>query len=172
MASSPPQQAPTTPSPWWNRPCRVGWIAVRFFWVTIVFGFVLSSLVSWSFNKDTPLQSLNLWPILNWIQHNLFLAVLTILVLLGLTWYGSRHGETVPREQTSARAPTERDRAALLRLLRNEYRRQLTQSLQGAAMIELGLQERTDVISSPAQLVSWRLDATEERSLPVHNSII
>src|SRR5437764_11552986 len=168
MASSPPQQTPTTPSPWWSRPCRVGWISVRFFWVTIVFGFVLSSLVSWSFNKDTPLQSLNLWPILVWMQHNLLQAVITMLVLLGLTWLtwlGSRQGETAPREQTSAKAPTEQDRAALLHLLRNEYHKQLAQSLQGAAMIELGLQERTDVISSPAQLVSWPLDVPEDRSL-------
>jgi hypothetical protein len=39
-------------------------------------------------------------------------------------------------------------------------------------MIELGLQERTDVISSPAQLVSWRLDDPKENSLPVQTSII
>ena len=58
------------------------------------------------------------------------------------------------------------------KLLGNEFRRQLSQSLQGAAMMELGLQERTDVISSLAQLVSWRLDAPEKRSLPVHNSIV
>src|SRR5437588_9454955 len=127
MSSSPPQQTPTTPSPWWSRPCRIGWIVLRFFWATIVLGAVLNvlgALVSWAFNTKTPLQSLNLWPILDWMQHNLFLAVLTILVLLGLTWltwYGSSHGETVPREQTPARAPTEQNRAALLQLLGNEY---------------------------------------------------
>ena len=81
MSSSPPQQTPTTPSPWWRRPCRVGWIALRFFWATIVLGVVLKvldALVSWAFSKESPLQSLNLWPILYWMQHNLFLAVFTV----------------------------------------------------------------------------------------------
>jgi type VI protein secretion system component VasK len=160
MSSSQPQQTPPTPSPWWSRLCRVGWIALRFFWVTIVFGVVLGALVSWFFSKATPLQSLNLWPILDWMQHHLFLTVITIVVLLGLTWlmwYGSRIGETATRQQSSTRAPTERDRTAFLHLLGKEYRKQLAQSLQEAVMMELGLQERRDVISSPTQFVPWPL---------------
>ena len=57
MSSSPPQQTPSAPSPWWIRPCRVGWIALRFFWATIVLGVVLGALNALVFGpsaKDHP----------------------------------------------------------------------------------------------------------------------
>src|SRR6266700_3531343 len=176
MSSSPKPQTPTTSSPWWKRLCRVGWIMLRSFWGTIVLGLALNVLVSLAFlSRGTSLQSLYFWPVLDWMQHNLFSTSLIIFVsigLTGLTWFGSRQGEMVPREQVQARAPTKHNRTTLLGLLGREYRRQLAQSLQRAVMMELGLQERRDVTSSPAQLVSWRLDTPEERSLLVHTSIV
>src|SRR5262249_39997267 len=156
MTSSPPQQTPPTPSPWWRRLCRDGWKMLRIFWGTIVLGLLLNALISFAFlSRGTSLQTLYFWPLLDWMQQHLFLTGLSILVLLGvtgLTWYGSRNKQTVTRQPIAARAPTNRDRIALLQFLGKEYNKQLTQSLQGAVMMELGLQERKDVISTPAQL--------------------
>ena len=121
MSSSPRPQTPTTPSPWWSRICRVCWIVLRFFWVTIVIGLALNAIVSLAFfSRGTSLQSLYLWPVLDWMQSHQFLMGLIIPVLVGLTgltWFCSRHGETAPREPTLAKAPIERDRTALIRLL-------------------------------------------------------
>ena len=55
MSSSPRPQTPTTPSPWWSRICRVCWIVLRFFWVTIVIGLALNAIVSLAFfSRERP----------------------------------------------------------------------------------------------------------------------
>jgi len=164
------------PSPWWKRPCDVGWIVLRSFWMMIILAMIPNAIVALVFlSQKTPLQSLYLWSVLDWMQNHLLIIGFIILVLVGvtgLTWFGSSKGESLPREQTQTIAPSERDRRAMLRLLGHDYHRQLDQSLQGVATIALGLQERKDIISSQAQLVSWRLDTSEKYSLHHHTSIV
>jgi hypothetical protein len=175
MASSGRPQPTASPSSWWSRPCRVGWNVLRFFWMMIVLAMIPSAIVAMVFlSQKTSLQSLYLWPVLDWMQNHLFVIGFSILVLVGvtgLTWFGSRHVETMPREMTQATIHTERDRKVMLRILGKEYRRQLSQSLQGPAKMELCLQERTDVTSSPTPVDSWRMGAPEEHSFRLHASI-
>jgi hypothetical protein len=72
---------------------------------------------------------------------------------------------------SSSRQATSQQRALIVRMLRQEYDKRLAQSLQGAAMMVLGLHERTDVIRSPAQLVFQRSQIEREAPLPPGTSI-
>src|SRR5258708_18870546 len=91
----------------------------------------------------------------------------SLLLLTALVWVLSRQ-----RPFQRVLLPSEHDRLALVRTLRQEYPRQLNHSLQGAAMMELHLHERTDVTLSSAQLVFRRTGGVEEHSLPPGTSIV
>jgi hypothetical protein len=68
--------------------------------------------------------------------------------------------------------PTQQNHSDTVRALHQEYRRQLEHSLQGAAMIAVGLHERTDAIRSSTQLVFRRLSTAVEPPLQPGTSII
>jgi DNA polymerase III delta prime subunit len=92
---------------------------------------------------------------------------ISLLLLTILVWVLSRQ-----RFARRVLLPSEQDRLALVRTLRQEYTRQLNHSLQGAAMMELHLHERTDVTLSSAQFVFRRTEAGEEHALPAGTSIV
>ena len=88
-------------------------------------------------------------------------------MLTALVWVLSRQ-----RPSQRVLLPSEHDHLALVRTLRQEYTRQLNHSLQGAAMMELHLHERTDVTLSSAQLVFRRIGGGEEHAFPPGTSIV
>jgi hypothetical protein len=111
------------------------------------------------------------------VGHYWVLSLVVSLLLLALTvvtWVLVRSLDDTPALQPRAIAPDllQRSRTALLRTLRYEYTRRLTHSLQGAAMLVLGLHERTDVTRSTAQLVFSRSGVTGAQPLPPGTSIV
>ena len=159
----------STPSlPWWVRTCRVGWKAIRYFWVTFFLTLVLPKAVEVLFS-DKPLRSLpNLWPLLEGIvSHPIWtlLIFLGLLLLTGLFWFGSRE-----RITTTQGTLSEQNRTHMLRRLRLRYEQLLAQSLQGAVQMELGLASKPAAVQNAVGL-SLRLPDQPEQALPLHTSI-
>jgi hypothetical protein len=103
MAESVEQQS-TTSLPWWVRVCHAGWIAVCYFWVTLLLGLVLPKALD-LLGSDKPLQSLPyLWPILKAIiDHPIWI----VLFFLGTTYpHRTRSQEYVEATALSIRADT------------------------------------------------------------------
>ena len=169
MSTSSPDDVPSTAHSWWVRICRVGWKIIRFFWVTFILAFVLPKAVEVLFS-DKPLRSLpNLWPILEGIVYHpiwTILIFLGLLLLTGLFWFGSHE-----RNATTQRALSEHDRVHMLQRLRLRYEQMLSQSLQGAVQVELGLVSRPAAVRNAVSL-SLRLPNQSEQPLPSHTSII
>jgi hypothetical protein len=111
---------------------------------------------------------------LEWIVQHLPVALACSGALLALTIVAGVLGrqDTASGAHTSEAVPPQQSHSALIRLLRNEYRRQLAESLQGHTMMALALQQRTDVVLSSVSLVSWRMDASGEASLSAPASIV
>ena len=152
----------------WLQFCQTISPVLKFIWGAIVFGLVINIgstyLTTKGFNlQGTPLE----WM----IQHLviMLLCAVGLLILTIIVWNENRKSPASALQKT-LRQPTEQNRKAFLDLLQNEYRRQLIQSLQGVPMMPLAVQERTDIIQAPAQLISWRVEKPDERSL--HTSII
>jgi predicted lipid-binding transport protein (Tim44 family) len=167
MASAPEQPASSPPS-WWQRTCRVGWKAVRYFWATFLLTLVLPKGVEVLFS-DKPLRSLpNLWPILEAIIHHPIWTLLTflgLLLLTGLFWFGSRE-----RPGSSSLSPDQQSRVYILKALRKAYTDELAASLQSLTRIPLQLHERFD-LTHPARLVTWP-PGQQERVLPAETTIV
>src|SRR5258706_3165739 len=164
----------TLPDSRWVRLCRGLWRILRYFWGTIALGLLLNiaaSLLALSRNTDP--HTLYIWPVVDWTQQHLLLSGLVVLGLIAVTsfaWIGNRQGR--PSTQHTAAAPTQQSRKVLISTLRQEYTRRLTHSLQGKAMIVLGLHERADITRSSAQLVFRHIETTEEHALPLGTSMI
>lgn len=173
LSSSPKDS--TKASKWWWRPCKIGWIGLRFFWGTIVLGLALNISVSLAFfNRGVSLHSLYFWPVVSFFQDNLFLIGFIFFVLIGLTvviWFGSRPEGSVPREPISLKVPAMRDRTNLLQQLGLIYEKRLTISLQGVKSIEVSLEEWAN-ISISSQLDPLHLDDPKQHAIPMHSSII
>ncbi len=164
--AEPAGQQSTTLLPWWVRVCRVGWKVVRYFWATFLLTLVLPKAVEMLFS-DKPLRSLpNLWPLLEVIiDHPLWtlLTFLGLLVLTGLFWFGRRERTTTTRSTLSEHY--------MLKRLRRYYKQMLSQSLQGAVQVELGLAERPTAVQNAVSL-SLHLPSPPEQLLSPHTSII
>ncbi len=163
---------------WWIHPVRWLWLALRFLWGTIILGILVGILPTVLFlTRRTDPHTLIIGVVLDWVGHYWVLSLVVSLLLLALTvltWVLVRRLDDAPALQHRAIAPDllQRSRMALLRTLRYEYTRRLTHSLQGAAMLVLGLHERTDVTRSAAQLVFSRSGVTGAQPLPPGTSIV
>ncbi len=162
---------------WWVRPVRWLWRILCFFWATVFVGLVLGFIPAVLFlTRGTDPHTLIVGVILDWVGQHLVLSLvvsLLFVVLTALTWLVVRRFNSVSVQQGSISvALLQRNRAALVHTLRQEYSKRLTHSLQGARMMTLGLHERTDVTLSSAQLVFRRTHAAEERELPFGTSIV
>ncbi len=168
MSTSPPDDVSSAAHPWWVRICRVGWKIIRFFWVTFILAFVLPKAVEVLFS-DKPLRSLpNLWPLLEGIvSHPIWtlLVFLGLLLLTGLFWFGSQE-----RKALMPHALSGQDRVHMLRRLRLRYEQMLSQSLQGAVQMELGLVSSPAAVQNAASL-ALHLPNQPEQPLPPHTSI-
>jgi len=165
MREPTPEQTASLESRWiplW----RWLWRCIKLLWGAFILG-VLDSIISTrvTSDKDFPVVS----PVGRAMQNLPFTLSLglSLLVLTALVWVLSRQH---PFQRVLL--PSEHDRLVLVRTLRQEYTRQLNHSLQGAAMMELHLHERTDVTLSSAQLVFRRTGGGEEHALPSGTSIV
>src|SRR5579859_1329841 len=151
-----PMQLPLVPI------CRWLWKQRGFVWGTVVIGLILNLFATW---PNTPLGAIFGHPLLS------ALAGLGLLALTGGLWLINHLNPSPVSQNAPARPITQRDRQALVHLLRQDYQKRLAQSLQGATTITLGLQERTDVIYSSAQLVFHRTSTAPASALPSGTSI-
>jgi hypothetical protein len=83
--------------------------------------------------------------------------------------FGSERGI---KRMTSTQEITEQNRAILIRVLRQEYTRQLEHSLQGMATNSVGLHESRDDMYSSVQLVLHGSSLAREDPLPSYTSIL
>ncbi len=95
-----------------------------------------------------------------------------ILLLLTLLVGAVSHLADTSARPAATASGQQQNRRAFIHLLRHEYRRQMAESLQGAAMMTLALQQRTDVVLSSVSLVSWRMDAPSDHSPLAPASIV
>jgi len=152
--------------PRWRRFCCWLWPALLFFWETVIGGIIVGTIINVITSVGTPLSSL-------FIVHFVLTFPLVILSGFGflvlvtlLCWVGSRQENTHQQPVDFS----ERNRAHMLRRLHLRYEQMLSQSLQGAVQIELGLTSRPDAVQNTASL-SLRLPDQTEQLLPPHTSI-
>ncbi len=164
--ADPSQQPTRPPQSAWVRLCQWLWNQQGFLWGTVILGVALNLFASWlitpwgSTFSNTPLGTI--------LGHPLLFALggSGLLGLTGGLWIVNRRYPARLSQQTSPRPLTQRDRQELVHFLRQEYRRRLAQSLQGAVMMMLGLHERMDVTFSSAQSVFRRTTVAEEHEQP------
>src|SRR5258708_3137066 len=168
--SRPPELQNMTSLNWWVRLCCWLWGKQGLLWSTIILGTVISAFGAWLFTPwGTDFTKLPIgWAVKN--PGIILLARLCLRFLTLLVGAVSHLAGASPR--VSEASDLQQSRGALIRLLRGEYRRQITESLQGATMMPLALQQRTDVVRSSVPLVSWRMDESEETSFPALASIV
>lgn len=170
--AEPAQRCTAGSRSWWVRLCHWLWRGLTFLWIAIIVGLVINiASTRLTSAKDFPPDS----PV-GWILLHLLIIAPPGLLLLGLTAFvgvvSQRNALRKTQPISILPTPSEQNRMSMLRNLRQEYNRRLTSSLQGVAMMVLGLHERTDITISSAQLVFRRSQTKEERELPFGTSIV
>ena len=157
--SRPPEQRNTLSPRWWIHLCQWLWDRRKFVWGTLIVGILISVVSTWLTTSTSIFTGTLLGAALQWVYNHLLLAGFIGVCLLFLTLLvGTVSHLAGVSTRVSEASDLQQSRGALIRLLRGEYYRQITQSLQGATLMALALQQRTDVVRSSAQLVSWRMD--------------
>ncbi len=172
MDNDPPLSQAASSSYFWVRFCRRLWQRKDFVYGTVLLGIVLNVVATWSM---TPWgTSFVHTPMGTFLAHPLddFLIGISLLLLTVVIWAVSRFGAVPSAIAGVDSAIMQRNRAILVSRLRQDYQRRLSQSLQGAAMIALGLHERNDVTRSSAQLVFRRTQVQGEHPLPPGTTIV
>jgi len=156
---------------WYIRLCCWLWGQRSLVWISIILGIAISAFGAWLFTPwGTDFTKL---PI-GWVVKNPLIILpvgICLLLLTALVGLVYRLDEIQARHSALV-SPIQQSRGALIRLLRGEYNSQITESLQGATMMALALQQRTDVVRSSASLVSWHMDELGENPLPAPASIM
>jgi len=173
MSRQPEQRNAQLPR-WWVRLCQWLWSQRAFIWGTLIVGIVVSVAATWLTSSTPIFTSTPLGTILLWIRDHVLLAgfIGVSLLLLTLLVGAVSHQADTSTLPPAPASGQQQNRHAFIHLLRQEYRRQLAESLQGAAMMTLALQARTDVVLSSVSLVSWRVDAPGGGPLPAPTSIV
>ena len=169
-----PEQRNTISPRWWVRLCQWLWNQRGFIWGTLIVGIVINVIAALLTARTSIFTGTLLGATLQWTGEHLLLAVfisLSLLLLTLLVGAVSHRANDIP---TRADVPSgqQQNRRAFIHLLHHEYRRQMAESLQGATMMTLALQQRTDVVLSSVSLVSWRMHAPGEGPLPAPASIV
>jgi NACHT domain-containing protein len=162
--AEPAGQQSTTSLSWRVRVCRASWKGLLFVWGTLILGILINVGSSWLITKNfdtggTPLG----WGVDHpWVMLPLLFLLVVLTLLSGL---GSHE-----KQAELARPLSKQDRDHILKRLRRYYEQILSQSLQGAVQVELGLAERPAAVQNALSL-SLHLPNQSEQLLP-HTSII
>ena len=168
-----PSQQQSAPSRrWWTHLWRWLWRGFGVLWSLIVAGIVVNVASTWltsdkGLSPDSPV-GLALRNLPFTIALGVILLLLTLLV--GVLYHQSAAYNS--QSASSLPLPPQQSRNVLIRMLRQEYTSRLTHSLQGAALMVLGLHERTDLTISSAQLVFRHSNVVGEHPLPPGTSIV
>ncbi len=171
MPRSPEQRNTISPS-WWIRLCQWLWGRRKFVWSVLIVGIIVGVSVNWLTSSTSIFTGTPLGTILLWIRDHLLFVSFIGVCLLFLTLLVGAVTHLVDASTRAGTVPNPQNLSALIRLLRNEYRRQMTESLQGVTMMALALLQRTDAVLSSVSLVSWRMDTPSEASLLAPASIV
>jgi DNA polymerase III delta prime subunit len=164
---------PTASSqPWWIRFSHWLQRGLGFTWIAIIIAVIVNIMSSrLASDKDFPPDS----PV-GWMIHHLVIVVTFGMLLLMLTLLvgivSHRYPTHTSHASSSLPMPTQQSRNTFVSALRQEYTMRLAHSSQGAAIMALGLHERTDITRSSAQLVFHRSEAPAEHLLPPGTSIV
>jgi hypothetical protein len=161
--ADPSRQSTTPPRSAWFRLCQWLWNQRGFLWGTVIIGVALNLFASWLI---TPLgTTFSQTPLGTLLGHPLLFALggVSLLGLTGILWHINRRYPAPPQQEGSTRPLTQQqNRQTVIDRLCMEYDKQLKDMLQDDGMMKLGLHERTDVISSSAQMINPRTDIPPE----------
>jgi NACHT domain len=165
------QEAPATSSPASMssraRLARVLLGVLLYIWGTLVVGVIIATLANLNTTTtDTPPSKLFIIHLALTYPVAVSASLGLLLLLTLLSWLGSR-----PQAGALPVALSEQDRKHMLRRLRLRYKQMLTQSLQGAVQVELGLASRPAAVQNAASF-SLRFPNQPEQLLPPHTSIV
>jgi GTPase SAR1 family protein len=167
MPSSPVHAQDRVLLPPWVRICRWLWKVSGFLGTAILLSLgvnLLSTSLTSSrglFPANSPFAALVMhWP----ITLPISCCFLLVAALAGAIsrWYPASRALPLPTEQ---------DHERMVRRLRLRYRQLLAQTLQGAALLDLGLSRKPDAVSSAAAL-ALRLPDQPEQLLPFGTSLV
>lgn len=169
-----PEPQNTASPGWWVRLCQWLWGQRGVIWGTLIIGIFVSVAATWLTSSTSIFTGTPLGTILLWIREHLLLAGLigVILFLLTLLVGVVSQRADIPTRAGATADQQQQNRRAFIQRLHSEYRRQMAESLQGAAMMTLALQTRTDVVLTSVSLVSWHMDAPSDHSSPAPTSIV
>jgi len=139
---------------------------LSFVWGTLIVGIVIGTIANLN-TTTTEIPPAKLFIVhLALTYALLFWSSLGLLALLTmLSWLGSREEQALPMRPLS-----KQDREGMLRRLHRRYEQLLSQSLQGAVQLELGLAERSEVVQDVLGL-ALHLPDQPEALLSPHASI-
>ncbi len=161
-----PSPALSAPLHWRVRVCRRILRVLSFVWGTLIVGIVIGTIANLN-TTTTEIPPAKLFIVhLALTYALLFWSSLGLLALLTmLSWPGSREEQALPMRPLS-----KQDREGMLRRLHRRYEQLLSQSLQGAVQLELGLAERPEVVQDVLGLALYLPDQPEALLSP-HASI-
>ena len=155
-----------TPSRW-VRPCRQLWHGLLFVWSTLVVDIVVGTIANLNTTTtDTPLSKLYLIHVAITYPLPTTASIGTLVLLTILSWIGSQE-----RPAMTPLSPSQQNRLHLLHRLRFTYDKMMTDSLQNAAWLELGLAFKPDAVHNVSTLL-MRTETQPERLLPAGTSIV
>ncbi len=166
MHTSSPDETPAGAHPWWVRPCRLLWKVFVFFGTAIVLSLGINVLSTWltSSKGIIPPDSPFVGMVTNW---PLTLAIGGWLLLLATLTFVLSHWPAY----VAPSSLTQQNRTYMLQRLRYSYQELMSQSLQGAAWLELGLAHNPDAVQNATTLL-LRQSNQPERLLPPGTSIV
>lgn len=150
--------------PWWIVLCQHLWKLSAFLGTAVVLALAVNVGSTWltspggKIPNDAPLSAMMQdWPLV-------LLVAMCLLLLAALFWAISHW------KRPTTLSMTPQDRARMLGRLRVRYEQMLTQTLQDAVRLDLGLASRPAAIQSAASL-ALRLPALPDQFLPPQTSI-
>ena len=165
VVSSPTESA--VASSRWVRLCRWLWRGLRFVCGMLVVVIVVGTIANLNTTTtDTPLSKLYLIHVAMTYPLPTIASIGILVLLTILSWTGSKeHPVTTPL------SPSQKNRLHFLHRLRFIYDQMMTDSLQNAAWLELGLASKPDAVQNVSTLL-LRTPTQPERLLPAGTSIV
>jgi hypothetical protein len=131
----PGKQQHLRPRPWWVPLNTKLWIGLHFLWVIVISGIIINVVSTALTTRGFDVRAT---PLVDWVdQHPLLVLICTVVLLvvtLASARVNQRYTSASPAESSALANPTPQDRSRFIKQVREEYKRQQRESLQGAAM--------------------------------------